>query len=124
MRKSEEKNVATAPAPAVARQFLNPGPNEPDELSNSTSSGERTNSGSPLHTSVLSKRPRSIEKGLVEREESPDSASKMTINKALKLCNTTSVNGVKSTDQRAETDATMRKARVSVRARSEAPMVI
>lgn len=122
-RKPEEKNVT------VARQFLNPGPSELDELSNSMSSDERTHSGSPLHTSVLSKRPRSIEKGIVDREESPESeiqagSSRTTNNKAPKLCNSTDVNCVKSVDQQAVTEATMRKARVSVRARSEAPMVL
>ncbi|CAM8926639.1 hypothetical protein QQ045_021794 [Rhodiola kirilowii] len=78
-RKSED-NIEVAPTD-VGRQFLNLAPSsvtqEPNELSNS-SSGERTHSGS-LHNNNLEtmpKRPRSDlenKKGLLDREESPDS---------------------------------------------------
>ncbi|CAM8915234.1 unnamed protein product [Rhodiola kirilowii] len=121
---------------AIPGQFLNLGPSsvtrEPDELSNS-SSDERTRSGS-LHNNnleILSKRPRSDQensrdgKGMVDREESPDSETQGCLrdNKAAKLNNSgNAVSTAKAVDQQA-TEATMRKARVSVRARSEAPMI-
>uniref|UniRef100_A0A7N0UIH0 WRKY domain-containing protein n=1 Tax=Kalanchoe fedtschenkoi TaxID=63787 RepID=A0A7N0UIH0_KALFE len=133
-RKSEEMVSAAA----VPRQSLNLGPGsvtqeQPDELSNS-SSGERTRSGS-LHNKnnleIVSKRPRSDQensrdgKGLVDREESPDSETHewSRSSKAAKLRdNENAVCGAKLVDQQA-TEATMRKARVSVRARSEAPLI-
>ncbi|KAK6124502.1 hypothetical protein DH2020_041755 [Rehmannia glutinosa] len=78
-----------------------------DEQSNSLSE-ERTLSGSPRNNVELSRNKR------MGREESPESEG-WAPQKAAKL------NPIKPVDQSAE--ATMRKARVSVRARSEAPMV-
>ena len=106
--KSDEKKHEIVP-----RQFLDLGPTsiaETDEQSQS-SSGERTRdlSGSPQNLPENGK-------GDV-REESPESETQGWVqNKASKLSPPP-----KAIDQSAE--ATMRKARVSVRARSEAPMV-
>ncbi|KAL9669715.1 hypothetical protein QQ045_007263 [Rhodiola kirilowii] len=126
-----DENIEVTPT-AVARQFLNLGTSnvtqtqEPDEVSNS-SSGERTHSGS-LHNNnldTISKRPRNDvedKKGAMDREESPDSETQgcSRTNKAAKLSNNNvSLIGA----NQAATEATMRKARVSVRARSEAPMI-
>uniref|UniRef100_A0A7N0TMQ6 WRKY domain-containing protein n=1 Tax=Kalanchoe fedtschenkoi TaxID=63787 RepID=A0A7N0TMQ6_KALFE len=132
-RKSEDKVVA---APALPRQFLNLGPGsvsqEPDELSNS-SSGERTHSGSQHNNNleIASKRPRSDQensrdgKGLADREDSPDSETQgwSRNNKAAKLGNNGNVVCETKQVEQQPTEATMRKARVSVRARSEAPMI-
>lgn len=85
------------------------GTTEMDELTNS-SSEERTLSGSPRNNMELSRN-----KG-IGREESPESQG-WAPNKVPKL------NSSKTLDH-AAAEATMRKARVSVRARSEAPMVI
>lgn len=98
--------------PIVPRQFLELGPSgaanpTADQQSNSLSE-ERTLSGSPRNNLELSKNKRT------GREDSPESES-WAPNKAPKL------NPAKPLDQSA--DATMRKARVSVRARSEAPMI-
>lgn len=99
-RKSQEKKEENGGA-TVPRQFLDLGPaREIDDLSN-TSTEERTPSGS------LTKK--------IGRAESPESDS-CGPNKIPKL------NPSKPVDQ--STVATMKKARVSVRVRSEAPMVI
>lgn len=108
----------------VPIQFMNPGPGataEADEISNS-SSEDRTISGSPRNNSNVVKNSEVVpydsdrDGKRVGREESPESESQGWVpNKAPKL--TTN----KPIDQ--STEATMRKARVSVRARSEAPMV-
>ena len=113
----------------VPRQFMDLGPSaETDELSNS-SSDERTRSGTPQnHVEDASpknnaKLPHDQEKSSfrdgkrIGREESPASESQAW--KAQKLDPASSVS--RAIEQ--STDATMRKARVSVRARSEAPMV-
>nr|GMD04890.1 probable WRKY transcription factor 31 isoform X1 [Ipomoea batatas] len=106
--KKPEKEETTVP-----RQFLElvpaGGGAAADEPSQShTSSEERTlSAGSPRNNTELSRH-----KGIA-REDSPDSES-WAPNKLPKL------NSSKPVDQAAE--ATMRKARVSVRARSEAPM--
>ncbi|KAL2467130.1 WRKY transcription factor 6 [Abeliophyllum distichum] len=109
-RKSEEKKQENVES-MVPRQFMDLGPaavNEMDELPNSLSE-EITLSGSP-HTNMmeLSRNKR------IGREESPESDG-LAPNKVPKL------NPSKPLDQTPE--ATMRKARVSVRARSEAPMI-
>ncbi|KAK4439364.1 WRKY transcription factor 6 [Sesamum alatum] len=117
-RKSEETKSAVNGGPIVPRQFLDLAPaavaaaavsQMADEHSNS-SSEERTLSGSPHNNTELSRNKR------IGREESPESEG-WAPNKALKL----NSNSTKPVDQSAE--ATMRKARVSVRARSEAPMI-
>ncbi|KAL0442957.1 UNVERIFIED_CONTAM: WRKY transcription factor 6 [Sesamum latifolium] len=112
-RKSEENKPAVNGGPIVPRQFLDLAPaaaaanQMADEHSNS-SSEERTLSGSPHNMMEPSRNKR------IGREESPESEG-WAPNKTLKL------NSTKPVDQSAE--ATMRKARVSVRARSEAPMI-
>ncbi|KAJ8549760.1 hypothetical protein K7X08_033467 [Anisodus acutangulus] len=113
--KSEEKKQENN-GTIVPRQFMELGPSgtkaDPmDELSHShSSSEERTLSGSPRNNMELASRDKAI-----GREESPESES-WAPNKAPKLMNSS-----KPVEQSIE--ATMRKARVSVRARSEAPMI-
>lgn len=120
----------------VPRQFLDLGPSataETDEASNS-SSEERTLSGTPPNNNVevASKeyvkcngksemvsfdQAENSNGKRIGREESPESESQgWGANKVQKLNSS-----AKGTDQ--SNEATMRKARVSVRARSEAPMV-
>lgn len=120
------------------RQFLDLGPSadnqtEIDRVSNDSSSEERTRSATPQNNvNELSYRKKDVvahnnndqDEGSnlrdgkrVGREESPESESQgWGPNKVPKLNN-----GSKPIEQSA--DATMRKARVSVRARSEAPMI-
>lgn len=112
--KSEEKRHEIGSSGAlVPRQFLNLGPREEtktdNEVSNSSSEA-RTRSASPQNNvSTNGKR--------VGREESPESETQGWVpNKVPKLNSPP-----KPIDQ--ATEATMRKARVSVRARSEAPMI-
>nr|XP_023925138.1 probable WRKY transcription factor 31 isoform X1 [Quercus suber]XP_023925139.1 probable WRKY transcription factor 31 isoform X2 [Quercus suber] len=122
--KSEERKVEVGGSQMVPIQFMNPGPGaaaEADEISNS-SSEDRTISGSPRNNSNVVKNSDVLpydsdrEGKKVGREESPESESQgWAPNKAPKLTPT------KPIDQ--STEATMRKARVSVRARSEAPMI-
>ncbi|XP_027087886.1 probable WRKY transcription factor 31 [Coffea arabica] len=110
-RKSEENKPENGGV-VVPRQFLDLGPSgtaEMDEPTNS-SSEERTLSGSPHNNMELSRN-----KG-VGREESPESQG-WAPNKVAKL------NASSKTVDHAQAEATMRKARVSVRARSEAPMI-
>lgn len=97
---------------------------ETDVLSHHSSSDERTRSGSPLNTNnnteTASKKneiapsDHDNSKRSLPRDESPE--SEWGPNKAPRF------NSPKPLDQ-STTEATMRKARVSVRARSEAPMV-
>lgn len=119
----------------VPRQFLDLGPVSADEISNS-SSEERTRDGSrsPLHNVEVASSAAAAHNSKVDqdssgardggkrsvRNESPDDSETQgwAPSKAPKLEPVTRA----SVDQSAE--ATMRKARVSVRARSEAPMVI
>ncbi|KAM7525248.1 hypothetical protein LguiA_015150 [Lonicera macranthoides] len=112
------------------RQFIDLGPSrapETDEASNNTTSEERTQSGSPINAAQLvnnrytnetigsEKEKASLrDDKRIAREESPESES-WAPNKVPKLV------AAKAVDQ--ATEATMRKARVSVRARSEAPMI-
>ncbi|MCD7459168.1 Transcription factor [Datura stramonium] len=113
--KSEEKKQEKE-GTIVPRQFMELGPSGAkadtmEEPSNShSSSEERTLSGSPRNNMELVSRDKRI-----GREESPESES-WAPNKAPKLMNSS-----KPVEQ--STEATMRKARVSVRARSEAPMI-
>lgn len=128
--KAEEKHI-------VPRQFLDLAPgaiNEADELTSQTlSDDERTHdrSSSPLNTVEVASRTNNKELNLPNydngksvREESPEEseAQGWVHNKVPKLMN----NVVKATSppaDQAAAEATMRKARVSVRARSEAPMI-
>ncbi|KAH7838785.1 hypothetical protein Vadar_031170 [Vaccinium darrowii] len=106
----------------VPRQFMELGPAETDEPSNTTSSEERTHSGSlhnPKNEMLPFDHQDSKAKGIGGREESPESEGWVP-SKVPKLSNGSSKSG--NIDQVA-TEATMRKARVSVRARSEAPMI-
>lgn len=87
-----------------------------EELSHShSSSGERTISGSLNNNNMELQK----NKGIMGREDSPESEG-WNPNKVSKLNNSNS-NSKVVIDNSA--DATMRKARVSVRARSEAPMI-
>lgn len=122
--KSEERKHEAVGAPVVPRQFMDLGPGaiaETDEVSHS-SSEDKTISGSPRNNNnnvknneiVLHDSERDGKR--VGRDESPESESQGWVpNKAPKLSPS------KPVDQ--STEATMRKARVSVRARSEAPMI-
>ncbi|CAK9146873.1 unnamed protein product [Ilex paraguariensis] len=96
----------------VPRQFMDLGPSATTEANESSQSlsEERTLSGSPQNNLDLSKN-KNLSEG---REESPESQGWVP-NKVPKL------SSPKPVDQAME--ATMRKARVSVRARSEAPMI-
>lgn len=110
-RKSDQEIKHENGGAVVPRQFFDLGPSattEMDEPTNS-SSEERTLSGSPRNNMELSRN-----KG-IGREESPESQG-WAPNKVSKL------NPSKAVDH-AQAEATMRKARVSVRARSEAPMI-
>ncbi|CAI9092612.1 OLC1v1027904C2 [Oldenlandia corymbosa var. corymbosa] len=112
-RKSEENRNENA---VVPRQFLDLGPsstNNNDQMEEPTnsSSEERTLSGSPRNNNTELSRNKGI-----GREESPESQG-WAPNKVPKLNNASKA----AIDHAAE--ATMRKARVSVRARSEAPMI-
>lgn len=104
----------------VPRQFLDLVPSGGDNQSHS-SSEERTQSGSDINNIELSNngnRLHAIGKR-VGKEDSPQSESRNP-NKAPKLI--ASSNSTPNAIDQA-TEATMRKARVSVRARSEAPMI-
>lgn len=109
-RKSEEKKEENGGGSSIVpRQFLELGSGAAQEQSNNSLSEERTlSAGSPQNNNNINKR-------RIGRDESPESETWLP-NKTPKL------NPTKPVDQSA--DATMRKARVSVRARSEAPMVI
>ncbi|KAI8000771.1 WRKY transcription factor 6 [Camellia lanceoleosa] len=111
--RSEDKKHEGGGGPVVPRQFMDLGPSataETDDQPSHSSSEERTQSASP--------HPNNNKKDmvpLVGREESPESEGWVP-NKVPKL------NPSKTNVDQA-TEATMRKARVSVRARSEAPMI-
>ncbi|XP_010538731.1 PREDICTED: probable WRKY transcription factor 31 [Tarenaya hassleriana] len=102
----------------VPRQFIDLGPSSTaSEREAEVSSEERmtVRSGSPpLHSN-----PRDEGKRLLGREESPESEFPNKVPKHYPSCNG---NG-NVIDHSATAEATMRKARVSVRARSEAPMI-
>ncbi|XXG61702.1 hypothetical protein AAC387_Pa05g0244 [Persea americana] len=130
---ADEKKQGVGDELIVPRQFMDLGPaatGETDEPSQSSSEGRsQERSGSPHNVEVVSKDlnlrnsngeivPYDQER-LNVKEGSPDQTSQdWTSNKVPKLAN--SKNG--AADQSAA-EATMRKARVSVRARSEAPMI-
>ncbi|KAL1829846.1 hypothetical protein ACET3Z_008258 [Daucus carota] len=103
----------------VPRQFLDLGPSRDDNQSHS-SSEQRTQSGSDINNVELNNGNRIHAAGKrVDREDSPHPES-WNSNKAPKIIassNSTS-NAVEQVNE-----ATMRKARVSVRARSDAPMI-
>ncbi|KAF5728571.1 WRKY family transcription factor [Tripterygium wilfordii] len=107
----------------VPRQFMDLRPSpaaETDENVSNSSSDERTRSGSPRNNIEVASKTSVQDNGKrVGREDSPESEWN-TANKAQKLNNSAKSSG--SVDQYTS-DATMRKARVSVRARSEAPMI-
>ncbi|KAF5950077.1 hypothetical protein HYC85_012070 [Camellia sinensis] len=111
--KSEENNKKhsgnNGGGVTVPRQFMDLGlaaTADTDEHSLSSSEGRR----SPVNNGEAA----SKEGDDGVREDSPENGSN---NKVARL------NGLKNVDQAAPTEATMRKARVSVRARSEAPMI-
>jgi len=111
----------------VPRQFMDLGPsggNEVDQEPADSLSEERTVSGSPRinnNKEMISKN-----KGIHGREESPESQG-WAPNKAPKLNNSNADSNSNSNPNskviQDSAEATMRKARVSVRARSEAPMI-
>ncbi|KAL8268072.1 hypothetical protein R6Q59_001870 [Mikania micrantha] len=94
----------------VAKQLIENGP-----ISHDSSSEERTQSGSTLNAVELSKNGDKTGKRN-GREHTPDSDGWIS-NKVPKL------NGTNIIDQPQSNESTMRKARVSVRARSEASMI-
>lgn len=98
---------------AVPRQFMELGQSTPELMSHDSSSEEKTLSGSTLNAVELSKNGDRDGK-TIGREGTPDS-NVWVSNKVPKLVVPENV------DQ--TNDATMRKVRVSVRARSEAPMI-
>ena len=109
-RKIDEEKKHGVGEGMVPRQFLDLGPSTAeveDHVSNS-SSDERTRSSTPHNNNGKSE---------IGREGSPDSESQgWGPNKLQKLNPTNAI-------EQSNAEATMRKARVSVRARSEAPMV-
>lgn len=120
--KLEEKKDGIEGQNIVPRQFIDLGPSGTHDTNDQQSlslSEERTHSGSPMNNVEFSNNdirnnPIARDGKRVGREESPESEG-WNPNKAPKLIAT------KAVDQ--TTEATMRKARVSVRARSEAPMI-
>ena len=110
IQKQEQKvdNLSQQVSVAVPRQFM-------EMTSRGSSSEEKTLSGSGLNTAELSKNV-DIDGKTVRREDTPDSNVQWTSNKVPRL--------VVPENNEQTNDATMRKVRVSVRARSEAPMVI
>ncbi|KAJ7946318.1 WRKY transcription factor [Quillaja saponaria] len=117
--KSEEKKLDGVGGGIQPRQFIGLGPSTAtadhmEDVSNS-SSDERTLSSTPHNNNTTEVASKNSGKNEIGREESPESEQGWVSNKAQKL------NAQKAIDQ--PTEATMRKARVSVRARSEAPMI-
>lgn len=117
----------------VPRQFLELGPStaaaaETDDQVSNSSSEDRTPSATPQNMGVAPfnhKQENSTAafrdgNKRVGREESPESETQGWVSNKVPKLNTSSSS--KPIDQQS-TEATMRKARVSVRARSEAPMV-
>ncbi|KAK7245887.1 hypothetical protein RIF29_40741 [Crotalaria pallida] len=123
--KSEEKKQVVGGG-MVPRQFLDLGPSGTvaevdDQVSNNSSSDERTRSSTPQNNKIEGGGSRdyvrnSNGKNELAREESPESESQGWANKIQKL-------NPSNTVEQSNAEATMRKARVSVRARSEAPMI-
>lgn len=128
--KAEEKNQGVGTGGMVPRQFLEIGPSgttaEVDDQVSNSSSDERTRSNTPqVEAGTIRDHTRNNNNGKNGREDSPESESQGwgPNNKVQKLNNPSNSNNNNAMDQ-STTDATMRKARVSVRARSEASMVI
>ncbi|KAL2969853.1 hypothetical protein AAZX31_15G105300 [Glycine max] len=121
--KVEDKNVGVGGG-KVPRQFLDIGPSgtaEVDDQVSDSSSDERTRSSTPQNHNIEAGARDGARnnngKSQLGREESPDSESQgWSPNKLQKM------NPSNPMDQ-STAEATMRKARVSVRARSEAPMI-
>ncbi|XP_045800241.1 probable WRKY transcription factor 31 [Trifolium pratense] len=119
--KAEEKNQGVGGG-MVPRQFLaiTNGTTEVDDQVSNSSSDERTRSNTPMNNQIEGGTRDHIRNnnGKNGRDDSPESETQgWGPNKAQKILNSSNVN-----DQ-ANTEATMRKARVSVRARSEASMI-
>jgi hypothetical protein len=117
-RQQQQQNELATNEKDQVRQFIDLGPSgaagvyvEDVVNNNDSSSDEKTRSASPLNNEIV--------KRINGREETPESESWIP-NKTPKLSSPTTT-AAKSVDQ--ASDATMRKARVSVRARSEAPMI-
>ncbi|GKB07550.1 probable WRKY transcription factor 31 [Tanacetum coccineum] len=105
--KKQVDNLSQQVSVAVPRQFM-------EMTSRDSSSEEKTLSGSGLNTAELSKNVDIDGKSTIRREDTPDS-NVWTSNKVPRL--------VAPETNEQTNDATMRKVRVSVRARSEAPMI-
>ncbi|CAL5183937.1 unnamed protein product [Lathyrus oleraceus] len=120
--KAEEKNQGVGGG-IVPRQFLEIGTNgtaEVDDRVSNSSSDERTRSNTPQNSLIEAGNRDQIRNnnGKNGREDSPDSESQgWGPNKVQKILNSSNV------AEQSATEATMRKARVSVRARSEASMI-
>ncbi|KAF9590448.1 hypothetical protein IFM89_035283 [Coptis chinensis] len=133
--KLQEKKHEVGGGIMVPRQFMDLGPaatcetDEPSQTSSEARSHDHSRSP-PNNVEVVSKEyghhstgsnndiaPFDRDSRRIGREESPDHGSQGWVPNKLPKLN----NGAKSVDQ--ATEATMRKARVSVRARSEAPMI-
>ncbi|CAI8590631.1 unnamed protein product [Vicia faba] len=120
--KAEEK-IHGVDGGIVPRQFLEIGTNgtaEVDDRVSNSSSDERTRSNTPQNSLIEAGARDHIRNnnGKNGREDSPDSESQgWGPNKVQKILNSSNV------AEQSATEATMRKARVSVRARSEASMI-
>nr|GEZ01399.1 probable WRKY transcription factor 31 [Tanacetum cinerariifolium] len=106
--KKQVDNLSQQVSVAVPRQFM-------EMAYRDSSSEEKTLSGSGLNTAELSKNVDMDAKSTIRREDTPDS-NVWTLNKVPRLV------APESNEQ--TNDATMRKVRVSVRARSEEPMIM
>ncbi|CAK8531370.1 unnamed protein product [Lathyrus sativus] len=120
--KAEERTQGVG-GEIVPRQFLEIGTNgtaEVDDRVSNSSSDERTRSNTPQNSLIEAGARDHIRNnnGKNGREDSPDSESQgWGPNKVQKILNSSNV------AEQSATEATMRKARVSVRARSEASMI-
>ncbi|KAI3680507.1 hypothetical protein L6452_35278 [Arctium lappa] len=110
---NQDQKVDHQDSVTVPRQFMELGQSTNEMTSRDSSSEEKTRSGSALNALELSKNVDRDSK-TIGREDTPDSDVWMS-NKAPKLA---IPENVEQTNE-----ATMRKVRVSVRARSEAPMI-
>nr|GEW80713.1 probable WRKY transcription factor 31 [Tanacetum cinerariifolium] len=104
--KKQVDNLSQQVSVAVPRQFM-------EMTSRDNSSEEKTLSGSGLNTAELSKNVDIDAKSTIRREDTPDS----NVWTSIKVPRLVSPESNEHTN-----DATMRRVRVSVRARSEAPM--
>ncbi|KAF4394475.1 hypothetical protein G4B88_018625 [Cannabis sativa] len=109
--------------PVVPRRFMDLGlanNGEADETSLSSSEERRSELVKNGHGGDDQMEKKEVNRALIGREDSDPDQSSQAGWVPNKLPRTTSSGSVKDSDQ---TEATMRKARVSVRARSEAPMI-